>query len=133
MYKFERNQMMGSFRGPMAFNQGGGDSQGLIICFAICYCCCLSILLAGSIVYAVYLGIYGYGNPDPEECWWIKGLPESRSSEEAVIAYGNGMEPKVLGQPIDVHARFTGWFIWGFYTCLAPCMACPILTCLALL
>ena len=129
MYKFERNQMMGSFRGgPMAFGRGGGDSEGVFICLAICYCCCLSIMLAGMIVYAVFLGIYGYGSPDPEECWWIKGLPESRSSQEAAIAYGNEMEPKVLGQPIDVHARFTGWFIWGFYTFLAQIMSGLVLS-----
>ena len=40
-------------------------------------CLCTLACLGGLITYTVYLGIYAYNNPDPEECWWIKGLDVS--------------------------------------------------------
>ena len=109
----------------MALGQGG-------VAIQICACLCSLIFLGGAITYGVFLGIYAYGNPDPADCWWIKGLEQSRTSAEAALELGANSNPIVTGVPIDVHAKFAGWFTWGFYTCIAPCLACPIMLCLAL-
>ena len=109
----------------MAFGQGGAAIQ-------VCGCLCGLIMLAGSITYGVFLGIYAYGNPDPDQCWWIKGNPTSAATQEGAVMLGSMQNPPVTGDLIDVHAKFTGWFMWGFWTCLAPCLACPIMVILAL-
>jgi len=60
-------------------------------------------ILGALISYVVFLGIYSYNNPDMTQCWWIKGLPTSYSSEEAAIAAGEVLTPQVIGTPMNIH------------------------------
>jgi len=91
------------------------DSTGTggTIISLICSCACL----AGVITYMVYLGIYAFNNPDPEACWWTEG-----------DVHGSATEPIVTGDAVavNVHVTFVNWFVWGFWTCVAPCLSIPL-------
>ena len=90
-------------------------------------CLCGLACLGGLITYTVYLGIYAYNNPDPEECWWIKGLDVSQTTSAAATAAGALSDPALTAEPVNVHLVYVGWFLWGFWMCISPCIAAPVL------
>ena len=51
----------------------------------MCLSCCLPLLcgcglLGGAITLTVYLGKFAYQNPDPEDCWAVRGLDKTYTS-----------------------------------------------------
>lgn len=71
------------------------------------------------IVYAIvmiYLGIYAYGNPDPNECFFVDGVESTRRSRAAIIAEAGTLGVEVRpGYPINMATLFRSWFMWGFW------------------
>ena len=68
------------------------------------------------IVFVIYLGLYAYDNPDPENCFYIDGLDKTTPTKlEAInLAIDRGI-PIPTGYPVDMAHMFQSWFIWGFW------------------
>ena len=60
------------------FKRMGGEQSPLMMAIS---CLCALSILGGVITYVVYLGIYGYNNPDPALCYWSEGLTHSYADE----------------------------------------------------
>lgn len=88
----------------------GGAVGGIISCLCGCGC------LAASIALVVYLGVYAYNNPDPENCWWVEGATTTTLAVQA------GQEDV----SVNVHTVFVAWFTWGFWNSIAPCLIAPV-------
>ena len=68
----------------------------------------------------VYLGIFGYNNPDPGSCWVVRDLDSAGKTRAAVLQKATAMAVDVTdGYPIDMHKVFRAWFRWGFWSQLA--------------
>ena len=68
------------------------------------------------ILLVVYLGIFGYNNPDPESCFYIDGVDTTAKTRIAAVNKAVEVEVKVrAGYPIDMAHMFRSWFIWGFW------------------
>lgn len=65
----------------------------------------------------VYLGVYGYANPDPEHVFFVDGVETPGVTKEAVeqMAKDKSVEVKA-GYPVDMAHLFRAWFIWGFWS-----------------
>lgn len=87
----------------------------------ICSCACLG----GVITYAVYLGIYAFNNPDPASCFYVEGVTTASADQSTVeaLAVSAGITDAVA---VNAHTVFVSWFVWGFWTCIAPCLAIPL-------
>lgn len=68
----------------------------------------------------VYLGIYAYSNPDPNNCWVIKDLDTAATTKAGIIKKGvdMGVTP-TEGYPLEMHKIYLAWFRWGFWTKIA--------------
>ena len=66
-----------------------------------------SIVFAVYTVFVIYLGLYAYGNPDPNHCFYIDGLDTSGTSRANAIdlAIDRGIEVRT-GYPIDMAHLF---------------------------
>jgi len=78
-----------------------------------------SVLGVSAILYGVffiYLGVYGYGNPDPEHAYFIDGVDQTALTKEAAeeLASTAGVTVRA-GYPIDMAHLFRTWFLWGFW------------------
>ena len=77
--------------------------------------CCFT---AAHIALTVYLAIYAFSNPDNEA--WVGTAPNGEFQlyeSEAAAAGATDL--------INIHQRFVGWFMWGFFIIFAsPCTAC---------
>ena len=89
------------------------DSLMRLIC---CLVTCLCIICCAYVTLLVFVGIYAYKNPDPTDCWYLAGMQVGMASEEAALAD----MPQDLGEPVNVHAVYTGWFTWLFWTLMVP-------------
>ena len=81
----------------------------------------IATVVAGAfITVGVYLGIYGYSNPDPTSCWVIKDLQSAAKTKAGIIAKGAemGVTP-TEGYPIEMHKIYLAWFRWGFWSNVA--------------
>lgn len=68
----------------------------------------------------VYLGIYAYKNPDPTQCWVVRDLASSWTSRADALARADTMGIDVTeGFPMEMHAVFVTWFLWGFWAKVA--------------
>ena len=73
-------------------------------------------VLALFITFTVYLGIYGYNNPDPESCWVIRGLENSEKTKALALAKAADLGIEVAsGYPVEMHKVYLAWFRWGFW------------------
>ena len=64
----------------------------------------------------VYLGIFSYKNPDPLSCWVVHDLHSAWKSKSDAIARADAMDVDVTsGFPMEMHAVFLVWFLWGFW------------------
>lgn len=64
----------------------------------------------------IYLGIYSYGNPDPEHCFYIFRLDTTGVSKAAATTLAVERDIEIReGYPMDVAHLFRGWFMWGFW------------------
>ena len=79
----------------------------------------ISVLGAAAITYGVffiYLGIYGYNNPDPEHAYFIDGVDKPALTREAALSLASAANVTVrTGYPIDMAHMFRTWFLWGFW------------------
>ena len=75
--------------------------------------CVIFILFA---ILTVYLGIYGYNETDPAQCWVVYGLSVAATTraeaETKAEAAGISVDD---GYPIDMHKIFTIWCRWGLW------------------
>lgn len=68
----------------------------------------------------VYLGLYGYKNPDPQACWVVRDLHTSSTTRNDVVSRANAMGIDILeGYPIEMHKVYVVWFLWGFWAHVA--------------
>ena len=81
-----------------------------------------AIVTAGIIVIlfsmlVIYLGVYGYANPDPEHCYYVDGVDQPATTRDAAekLANDKGVEIK-HGYPVDMAHLFRSWFLWGFWS-----------------
>ena len=97
----------------------GGAMGGILA--GICGCACL----AGAIAFVVYLGIYAFNNPDLPNGWTAEGLTQCYNTETgaSVAATQAGLQDAEL---VNSHQVFVAWFVWGFWTTVAPCLAIPL-------
>ena len=83
-----------------------GASIGALVCISI------------PVVFTVFLGIYGFKNPD-KAAWVIRTSP---TADEFSI-FGTLAEARA-GQKdseiVNIHGLFVSWFLWGFYLMLSP-------------
>lgn len=68
-------------------------------------------------IFMICLVVYGNGNPDPNNCFYVDGVDQTATTRDAAIgvATAAGVEVKA-GYPIDMAHLFRGWFRWGFWT-----------------
>ena len=81
----------------------GAGKAGLFVCCATC--------LAIPTVFATFLGIYAYNNPD-QQAWY--GIVDGKQQLFA--------DPSEAGSNmdlVDIHSRFQTWFHWGFISMVA--------------
>ena len=105
-----------------------GGAGGIISLICSLGCC------AGAITMVVYMGIYAYSNPDPADCFWVEGL--TQTSVTSAGATASALASSIVipeGQPLNVHLVFTTWFAWGFWSCIGPIIAGPVLAIIACL
>ena len=90
---------------------------------------CVAILTVGTfLTVLVFLGIYSYGNPDPNSCWVIKDMENTERTREAVIASATALGVEISeGYPMEIHRVFKTWFRWGFWASLVFLMLCCII------
>ena len=68
----------------------------------------------------IYLGIYSYSNPDPSQCWVVRDLHSAWLTKADAIARADAMDIDVTsGFPMEMHAVFNVWFLWGFWSKIA--------------
>ena len=82
-----------------------GASIGALVCISI------------PIVFTVFLGIYGFKNPD-KAAWIVRTSP---TADEFSI-FGTLAEAKANqnSEIVNIHGLFVSWFLWGFYLMLSP-------------
>lgn len=80
-------------------------------------------LLAANITMFVYVCIFSFNNPDPENCWAADGLegvyPTQALANTAITAANLGTTEKPVVAE-DMHAKFVMYFQWTFYMCVGP-------------
>lgn len=65
----------------------------------------------------VFLGYYAYNNPDPTQCWVVRDLHSAWPTKADAIARADTMDIDITsGYPMEMHAVFEVWFMWGFWT-----------------
>ena len=68
------------------------------------------------LVFFVYLGVYGFGNPDPDHAYFIDGVGKPALTREAALALATEQSVEVRrGYPVDMGHMFRSWFLWGFW------------------
>lgn len=84
----------------------------------------IAVSVAGSYallysIFTIYMAVYGYGGPDPKNCFYVDGVDSTAITREAAIgtATAAGVQVKA-GYPINMAHLFRGWFLWGFWTSL---------------
>ena len=102
--------------------------QALSGASAVCACLCSCAAAAVPIVFAVYLGIYAFNNPDSEA--WIGTTTEGKYALYKEEAAGTLAKSTAL---LDIHARFVVWFLWGFLQTVAVPIGSAIVIGLAFL
>lgn len=81
----------------------------------VTYACLVLATIAYAIL-VVYLAIYGFSNPDPRHCYFIKGLDTPALSKSTVLILARDREITVPeGYPLDISHLFRAWFVWGFW------------------
>ena len=64
----------------------------------------------------VFLYIYAFSNPDPKKCWVVRDLDTAEKTSADVTLRASVMGVDVTeGYPIEMHAIFRLWFVWGFW------------------
>ena len=78
---------------------------------------CVGIVVILYAMLVVYLGVFGYANPDPMNCYYVEGIetPTTTKAAAEAAAKEKGIEVK-HGYPIDMGHLFRSWFLWGFWT-----------------
>ena len=62
------------------------------------------VTLAVFTTITIYLGMYGYSNPDPNKCWVVRDLHTAGKSKADVIARSTAMGIDVTdGYPMEMH------------------------------
>ena len=76
-----------------------------------------TIVVVATATLGVYLGMYGYGNSDPEHCYFILGLKDTvRASEEEIKELAGEQGVSISrGYPLDIAWLFRTYFQWGFW------------------
>ena len=65
---------------------------------------------------SVFLFIYAYANPDPKSCWVADNIDTTELTKENLIQRAAAMGVQLGdGFPVDIHAIYTSWFLWGFW------------------
>ena len=64
-----------------------------------------------TILLSVYLFIFAYYNPDPDNCWVADQVNTAALSRKDAIASAKAHGP----YPMDMHRVFSIWFTWGFW------------------
>ena len=105
------------------FKSAGSVAGGSTLASVIS-CLCSCAMLGGAITYTVYLTIYAFSNPDPTDCWWVDGMAAGTVSKTIAESAGAALTPVM--EPINAHSVFVAWFVWGFWTCVSPCIAAPV-------
>jgi len=79
--------------------------------------CTVAIVVILFIMLVVYLGVYGFSNPDPAHCYFVGGLdtPTTTSAAAEALAKEKSIEVK-HGYPVDLGHLFRSWFLWGFWS-----------------
>ena len=76
----------------------------------------LAVLFTVYAVFVVYLGLFAYGNPDPNHCFYVDGLDTPAKSKQSVMILAGDRDIRVkTGYPIDMAHIFRTWFLWGFW------------------
>jgi len=77
-------------------------------------CAIISIFYA---LFIIYLGIYGYGNPDPEHAFYIDGLEKPTTTKTLAESLAKDKNIEIHhGYPVDMAFLFRSWFLWGFWS-----------------
>ena len=80
-----------------------------------------SLIVSGLIailfvILTIYLGLYGYSEVDPKQCWVIYGLSTAALTKEEAISKAQAAGITVQdGYPIDMHKIFQVWCRWGLF------------------
>ena len=78
-------------------------------------------ILVFFLFFTVYCGIYGYANPDPEECWYTDGLEHSYDTKEEAQMAAEEANLRTI-QVHNIHDQFVSWFVKGMYFNLICCI-----------
>jgi len=75
----------------------------------------VSAALIGYAILVSLLAMYGFQNPDPEQCFYVNGLDTTSTTRLAAEALAKEKSIAVMhGYPVDMGRLFRSWFIWGF-------------------
>ena len=68
------------------------------------------------LIFFIYLGVYGFANPDPAHAYFIDGVNKPALTREAAISLAAENNVTVrTGYPVDMGHMFRTWFLWGFW------------------
>ena len=69
------------------------------------------------VVLTIMLATYGFGNPDPNSCWVVKGMDSAATTRTAMEERAETLGKVVPeGYPIEMHSVYVTWALWGFWT-----------------
>ena len=79
------------------------------------------MFLGAWITFLIFLGIYGFNNPDKDA--WL-GYTQDSNKDISMKLYDNELDMKLAGATnnLHMHARLVAWFTWGFWNNLVPIM-----------
>lgn len=74
------------------------------------------VLTVVEVLLTIGLGMYAFANPDPKQCWVVRDLHSAWLTKADAIARADAMDIDVTsGFPMEMHAIFVAWFMWGFF------------------
>lgn len=91
--------------------------------------CTVATVIAGALLCTatVYLGIYGYNNPDPKSCWVVRDLDTGFTTKLEAEGRAKAIEIEVVeGYPMEMHNVYLTWFLWGFWAKIILIVMCAI-------
>lgn len=83
-------------------------------CAMVMSCICGLAMCGGWITFMVYLGRYGYNNPDLPAVYGVASGAETLYPDVAAAEAASAIDIS------DVHGHMHAWFLWGFWNQLLP-------------
>ena len=79
------------------------------------------IIFSLYVTFIVYLGIYGFSNPDSDAWVGHLSVPDnSKTFRMELYPTEEAMKGANATNNVHMHGRLVAWFTWGFWNCMTP-------------